>query len=51
MAREWLFLECPECGNRNYRTDKNTAPNIPKLEVSKFCRHCRKHTVHKERKK
>ncbi len=51
MAREWIFLECPECSNRNYRTDKKGGPNIPKLEIAKFCPACRKHTVHKEKKK
>jgi len=52
MPREWLFLECSECGERWYRTDKNkTQGNKAKLELSKFCRKCRKHTTHKERKK
>ena len=52
MGREWLFLECPECKNRNYRTNRETGPNSPgKLDLKKFCRVCRKHTVHKEKKK
>jgi large subunit ribosomal protein L33 len=51
MAREWLFMECPDCKNRNYRTSRETGPNTSKLELKKYCRFCRKHTVHKEKKK
>ena len=51
MPREWVFLECPDCGGRNYRTDKKSGPDTAKLEISKFCRRCRKHTAHKEKKK
>ena len=52
MPREWLFLECGECGTRWYRTSKNKrAENKTKLEPKKFCPRCRKHTAHKERKK
>jgi large subunit ribosomal protein L33 len=50
MPREYLFLECTECGERFYRTSKNVRKQA-KLEIKKFCRKCRKHVVHKERKK
>ncbi len=50
-AREAIFLECPECGNRNYRTSRRTAGQTAKLEMKKFCRHCRKHTKHVEKRK
>ncbi len=50
-AREAIFLECPECGNRNYRTSRRTAGQTAKLELKKFCRHCRKHTNHVEKRK
>lgn len=49
--REWMFLECPDCKNRNYRTNRETGPNTVKLELKKYCGFCRKHTVHKEKKK
>ena len=49
--REWLFLECPECSNRNYRTNRSGIANTPKVELKKYCRFCRKHTTHKEKKK
>ena len=50
-AREYVSLECPDCKSRNYRTSKRTKGGAPKLELSKFCSVCRKHTVHVERKK
>jgi hypothetical protein len=34
MPREWVFLECGECGTRYYRTTKNPkAQNQAKLEL------------------
>jgi large subunit ribosomal protein L33 len=50
-AREFVFLECEVCGNRHYRTDKSNAPGSSKLELSKYCKTCRKHVKHKEKKK
>jgi large subunit ribosomal protein L33 len=41
-------FECSECKSRNYTTSKNPAENKEKLELSKFCNKCRKHTPHKE---
>ncbi|MFH0963311.1 MAG: 50S ribosomal protein L33 [Planctomycetota bacterium] len=48
--REHITLECSECGLRYYRTQKETKGG-GRLELKKFCRKDRKHTVHKERKK
>ena len=45
-----VTLECQECGDRNYSTTKNKRANAEKLELSKFCRRCRKHQKHKETK-
>ena len=50
-AREYVFLECPACRNRNYRTSKQTKGETEKLELKKFCRFCRTHTPHKEKRK
>jgi large subunit ribosomal protein L33 len=50
-ARDYVSLECPGCKSRNYRTSKRTKGGTPKLELSKFCRQCRQHTKHIERKK
>jgi large subunit ribosomal protein L33 len=48
--REYVWLECTSCGNRNYRTEKQIRAT-DKLERKKYCRKERKHTLHKERKK
>jgi large subunit ribosomal protein L33 len=50
LNREWVSLECPECSNRNYRTPRKTKGGY-KLDLSKYCPTCRRHVVHKEKKK
>jgi len=50
-ARGYITLECGTCDERNYRTSKKLAGGTPKLELTKFCKRCRAHTQHKERKK
>ena len=49
--RENVWLECTECKQRNYRTNVSVAAGAPKLELKKFCKWERKHTVHKLRRK
>jgi len=49
--RENVWLECAECSGRNYRTSISVAEGVPKLELKKFCKKERKHTVHKIRRK
>ncbi|MGE4159333.1 MAG: 50S ribosomal protein L33 [Planctomycetota bacterium] len=51
MGRETFTFECTVCAGRNYRTARNFVVGAPKIERSKFCPTCRKHTTHKERKK
>ena len=48
--QETISLACTECKRRNYTSTKNKKTNTEKLERSKYCRFCRKHTVHKEGK-
>ena len=48
--REIVTLQCPDCKNRNYSTTKNRRTTTERLEISKFCPKCRKHTQHKETK-
>ncbi|MHC4942969.1 MAG: 50S ribosomal protein L33 [Planctomycetota bacterium] len=48
--RENISLECTQCGNRNYRTSREMK-NTPKLSIKKYCKHCRTHVIHKEKKK
>jgi len=49
-TRVIITLECTDCRERNYSTTKNKRANAEKLELSKFCWRCRKHTSHKETK-
>ena len=49
--REYVWLECKECGSRNYRTSVSVAEGTPKIELKKFCKGERKHTAHKIRRK
>ncbi len=48
--RDIIALACTECKRRNYSTTKNKKKTTERLEMSKFCRFCRKHTAHKESK-
>ena len=45
-----VTLACTECKQRNYNTMKNKKNDPDRLEMSKFCRFCRKHTPHREGK-
>ena len=51
-ARTIVTLECTECKNRNYQTEKRVkGQDAPKrLEFKKYCKHCKKRTLHKETK-
>jgi len=49
--REYVWLECQQCGRRNYRTSVSVAAGTPKLELKKYCSHERRHTAHKIRRK
>jgi len=51
QKREDVWLECSECKQRNYRTNVSVAEGTPKLQLKKFCKAERKHTVHKLRRK
>ena len=48
FMREIITLGCTVCRNRNYTTTKNKKQHQDKLELSKFCKFCHKHTPHKE---
>ena len=45
-----ITLACTECKQRNYNTMKNKKNDPDRLEMNKYCRFCKKHTVHKETK-
>lgn len=42
---------CSVCGRRNYVTSKNKLENKDKISLNKYCRGCKKHTLHKENEK
>ena len=49
-ARVKITLRCEECKQRNYNTVKNKKNTSDRLERSKYCPFCRKHTKHVETK-
>ena len=49
-SREKITLVCSECKQRNYNSKKNKKNDPDRLEMNKFCKLCRKHTLHKESK-
>lgn len=48
MAQKKASLACADCGNRNYSISVSSTPKPTRLEVNKFCKHCKKYTFHKE---
>ena len=46
-----LKLQCKDCKGINYFTHKTKKMVDEKLELNKFCKSCKKHTLHKEMKK
>ncbi len=45
-----ITLACTDCKRRNYTTTKNKKNDAERIELSKFCPWCGKHTDHKETK-
>jgi large subunit ribosomal protein L33 len=45
-----ITLACTECEARNYQATKNRQKHPERVEYKKYCRRCRKHTLHKETK-
>ncbi|MCX6744037.1 MAG: 50S ribosomal protein L33 [Candidatus Parcubacteria bacterium] len=51
MSQENLIkLECTVCKKTNYYSQKNKKIIKERLQMKKYCRHCKKHTLHKETK-
>jgi large subunit ribosomal protein L33 len=53
-AREYVWLQCTETGELNYRIQVNTRGGISeglKEGLWKYCRKLRKHTIHKIKRK
>jgi len=47
-TREIITLACTECKRRNYTTTKNKQKHPERMELRKYCKWCRKHTLHRE---
>ena len=50
VVRVRITLACTECKQRNYNTMKEKKLHPDRMETKKYCRFCRKHTMHKETK-
>ncbi|OFX30823.1 MAG: 50S ribosomal protein L33 [Armatimonadetes bacterium RBG_16_67_12] len=48
MPRDIVTLACNECKRRNYTTTKNKKNDPERLEMTKYCKWCKKHTAHRE---
>jgi large subunit ribosomal protein L33 len=46
--RENIVLQCTECKRKNYTGTRDKRKRPERLELKKFCRFDRKHTLHKE---
>lgn len=45
-----ITLACTECKQRNYESFKNKKNDPNRIELKKYCRFCKKQTLHKETK-
>ena len=50
VVRTRITLGCTECKNRNYNMTKDKKAHPERMETSKYCKFCKKHTMHKETK-
>jgi large subunit ribosomal protein L33 len=45
-----ITLACTVCKRRNYTTGKNKKNDPDRMELTKYCKWDRKHTLHRETK-
>lgn len=50
-SRVLVGLICEVCGSQNYVTEKNKVNTTESIKLKKYCPHCKKRTIHKEKKK
>ncbi|MGX6978485.1 50S ribosomal protein L33 [Vagococcus elongatus] len=50
MAIKKTSLACSVCGSRNYSKVISEGQRTERLELKKFCKYCKKHTIHRETK-
>ncbi len=51
LNREYVWLQCTETGDLNYRTEIKVVGGTPKIELKKYCPRLRRHTLHKIKRK
>ncbi|MFH1827271.1 MAG: 50S ribosomal protein L33 [bacterium] len=50
-SRVLLGLVCTVCNKQNYVTERSKVNSKEALKLKKYCNRCKKHTLHKEKKK
>ncbi len=50
-SRILVGLTCDVCKKQNYVVQKNKINTTGALMLKKYCNRCKKHTLHKEKKK
>ena len=50
-SRVRVMLACTECKQRNYNTTKNKRNDPDRIELKKYCKFCKKETIHRECRK
>ena len=48
VVRTKITLACTECKQRNYNMTKDKKTHPDRMETKKYCRFCKRHTMHKE---
>lgn len=43
-----IQFACNDCKRRNYSSTKNRRTTTGRVELKKYCKWCRNHTVHRE---
>lgn len=50
-SRVLIGLVCEVCKRQNYVVSKNKINDTGSMKLKKYCKQCRKRTLHKEKKK
>ncbi|KKQ02158.1 MAG: 50S ribosomal protein L33 [Candidatus Roizmanbacteria bacterium GW2011_GWA2_36_23] len=50
-SRVLIGFTCEICNKQNYVTEKNKVNTTASIKLKKYCNHCKKRTIHKEKKK
>ena len=47
-VRQIITLQCGDCRERNYTSEKNRRNDPQRIELRKYCSRCRNRTTHRE---